>query len=42
LALAVQGHANVVNDGRVHPLTLFLIAIAESGERKTATDYAAL
>jgi hypothetical protein len=41
-ALAVQGHANVVNDGRVHPLTLFLIAIAESGERKTATDYAAL
>src|SRR5262249_6239078 len=26
LALAVQGHADVVNDGRVHPLTLFLIA----------------
>jgi hypothetical protein len=41
-ALAVQGHADVVNDGRVHPLTLFLIAIAESGERKTATDHAAL
>jgi hypothetical protein len=42
LALAVQGQADVVNDGRVHPLTLFLIAIAESGERKTATDHAAL
>jgi len=42
LALAVQGHADVVNDGRVHPLTLFLIAIADSGERKTATDHAAL
>jgi hypothetical protein len=41
-ALAVQGHADIVNDGRVHPLTLFLIAIAESGERKTATDQAAL
>jgi Protein of unknown function (DUF3987) len=42
LALAVQGQADVVNDGRTHPLTLFLIAIAESGERKTATDHAAL
>src|SRR5262249_26070845 len=41
-ALAVQGYADVVNDGRVHPCTLFLIAMAESGERKTATDREAL
>jgi hypothetical protein len=41
-ALAVQGHADIINDGRIHPLVLFFLAIAESGERKTATDYAAL
>lgn len=40
--LAVQGHANVSIDGRRFPLSLFLGTIAESGERKTACDNAAL
>jgi hypothetical protein len=41
-ALAVQGHANVEIDGRVYPLSLFLVSIGESGERKRAVDHWAL
>lgn len=37
-ALAAQPHANVVIDGRVAPLSLFLITIGASGERKTGVD----
>jgi putative DNA primase/helicase len=37
--LAAQGHANVARDtALVGPLSVFLLAIAESGERKTAVD----
>ena len=42
VSLATQAHADVVIDGRVFPLSEFYITIAESGERKTATDEAAL
>ena len=41
-ALAVQGHANMVIDGRVHPLSLFALTIGETGERKTTVDRFAL
>jgi hypothetical protein len=41
-ALAVQGHADIVIDGRIVPLCENLLTIAESGERKTATDREAL
>lgn len=41
-ALAAQGHANVVIDGRVIPLSLFLLTIGASGERKTGVDTLAL
>ena len=37
-SLATQGYANVVIDGREYPLSEFFITIAESGERKSATD----
>lgn len=37
-SLAVQGHRNVDLDGRVKPLCLFFLTIAESGERKTSAD----
>jgi hypothetical protein len=40
--LAIQGHANVVIDGRVHPTSNFFISIGESGERKSAVDREAL
>ena len=41
-SLAVQAHANVTIDGRKYPLSEYFLSIAESGERKTATDNAAL
>jgi Protein of unknown function (DUF3987) len=38
-ALAVQGHANVLLPTRQkRPLSLYMITIAESGERKTSCD----
>ena len=40
--LAVQAHANIEIDGRVSPLSNFHITVAETGERKTATDREAL
>lgn len=41
-AIAVQGHANVIIDGRILPLVLFCITVADSGERKSAIDGEAL
>lgn len=41
-ALAVQAHANVEIDGRVIPTSENFISVGKSGERKTATDKAAL
>ncbi len=41
-ALAVQGYANAVIDGREIPLSEFFITIGTSGERKTAVDNVAL
>ena len=41
-ALACQAFANIEIDGRKIPLSLFLITVAESGERKSATDQVAL
>ena len=37
-ALAAQPHANVQTLGGSRPLSLFMLTIAESGERKTAAD----
>lgn len=37
-SLAVQGLGNVVVDGRVHPLSLYLLTIGESSERKSTVD----
>jgi hypothetical protein len=37
-ALAAQPHANVQTLGGTRPLSLFMLTIAESGERKTAAD----
>ncbi|MBX2806148.1 MAG: DUF3987 domain-containing protein [Hyphomicrobiales bacterium] len=43
LALVGQGHADVVlPSGQVRPLSLFLMTIAASGERKSAVDSLAL
>lgn len=41
-SLAVQGLADVRNDGRVHPLSLWALTVAESGERKSAVDAEAM
>jgi hypothetical protein len=41
-AVAVQGAADVQIDGRQFPVSEDFISIAESGERKTATDHTAL
>lgn len=41
-ALASQGHASLHLDGRSYPLSLYLITVAASGDRKTATDKVAL
>jgi Protein of unknown function (DUF3987) len=41
-SLAVHGLADVHNDGRVHPLSLWMLTVAESGERKSAIDAEAM
>ncbi|CRM36032.1 hypothetical protein [Pseudomonas sp. 37 R 15] len=41
-ALATQGHAGLQLDGRHYPLSLYLITVAASGDRKTAVDRCAL
>lgn len=41
-ALVCQPFANVFMDGRTIPLSLYLITVAESGDRKSATDKVAL
>ena len=41
-ALAVQGRANVIIDGRIYPLSENFLTIGESGERKSAVDKQAL
>ncbi|MDQ0652385.1 YfjI family protein [Pseudomonas cedrina] len=41
-ALATQGHASLQLDGRNYPLSLYLITVAASGDRKTAADRFAL
>ncbi|WP_455927570.1 YfjI family protein [Pseudomonas capeferrum] len=41
-ALATQGHAGLQFDGRNYPLSLYLITVAASGDRKTAADRSAL
>ena len=37
-AFAAQDKANIVMDGRTCPLSLFLLTVAESGDRKSACD----
>lgn len=41
-SLAVQGLADVTIDGRTHPASLWMLTIAESGERKSAVDAEAM
>ncbi len=41
-SLAVQGLADVTLDGRTYPLSLWLLTVAESGERKSAVDAEAM
>jgi hypothetical protein len=41
-ALASQAHANVHLDGRIYPLSLYLLTVACSGDRKSAVDHIAL
>ncbi|PHN38268.1 YfjI family protein [Pseudomonas sp. ICMP 564] len=41
-SLATQGHAGLQLDGRNYPLSLYLITVAASGDRKTAADRCAL
>ncbi|MDV3054442.1 YfjI family protein [Pseudomonas paracarnis] len=41
-ALATQGHTGLQLDGRNYPLSLYLITVAASGDRKTAADRCAL
>ena len=41
-ALATQAHAGLQLDGRHYPLSLYLITVAASGDRKTAADRSAL
>ena len=41
-SLAVQGQANVEMDGRSYPLSLWLLSVADSGERKSAVDAEAM
>lgn len=38
LSVATQGHANVQTLGGIAPLSLFLITVAKSGERKSSCD----
>lgn len=42
LSLACQGFIDVHIDGRIHPTSLFMLTISESGERKSAADKVAL
>ncbi|MCH9625810.1 MAG: hypothetical protein S4CHLAM123_09910 [Chlamydiales bacterium] len=37
-AFATQSFADIHIDGRVYPLSLFLLTVAESGDRKSAAD----
>ncbi len=37
-ALMAQPYADVCIDGRIHPLSLFMVTAAESGDRKSAVD----
>lgn len=41
-SLAAQAIADVENDGRICPLSLWLLTVAESGERKSAVDSEAM
>lgn len=41
-SIAVQPHVDIFIDGRSSPTSLFLITIAESGDRKSAVDYWAM
>ncbi|MEE4666627.1 YfjI family protein [Pseudomonas alliivorans] len=41
-ALVTQSHANVHLDGRVYPLSLYMLTVASSGDRKSAVDHLAL
>lgn len=41
-SLASQGLADVHLDGRVYPTSLWILSVAESGERKSATDSEAM
>ena len=41
-ALCVQGHANISVDGREVPLSLYILTVAASGERKTSADKLAM
>ncbi|MDE3055465.1 MAG: DUF3987 domain-containing protein [Verrucomicrobiota bacterium] len=41
-SLATQTHANIIIDGREIPLSEFYLTVAESGDRKSATDKVAL
>ncbi len=41
-ALTSQAHANVHLDGRIYPLSLYLLTVACSGDRKSAVDHIAL
>jgi len=41
-ALALQPYADIHIDGRIHPLSLFMLTVAESGDRKSAVDTIAL
>lgn len=37
-ALACQPHRDIVIDGRIYPLSLYLLSIARSGDRKSTVD----
>lgn len=41
-SLATQGLANVCMDDRAYPLSLWLVTVSESGERKSAVDVEAM
>lgn len=41
-ALACQAHRNIEMDGRKKPISLFLLTVGESGERKSAADSVSL
>ncbi|MGR3995084.1 YfjI family protein [Pseudomonas sp. 1121_17] len=41
-ALVSQPHANVHLDGRIYPLSLYMLTVASSGDRKSAVDHLAL